>query len=208
MTRSRRSVLAAVGALGSGLLAGCQTGRFGNDAGSQRTPDSTPTESRATATPDSTDSPTPTESVSSSTDAVESRPQSVERVERIYEKFVLPAGERKTWSLSFDSPVTLSMDLIVRSGPPIDVILFDDEREYRAYLRNDRARYVDSGSAFYVLNLNDLTTDLSRGDYWVALDNFSWREGDEFQRAFPSIPEEDSDESGTMRVQFGLTAET
>jgi hypothetical protein len=40
------------------------------------------------------------------------------------------------------------------------------------------------------------------------LDNFSWREGDEFQRAFPSIPQQDSDESGTMRVQFGLTAET
>lgn len=208
MTRSRRSVLAAVGALGSGLLAGCQTGRFGTDADSSRPADSTPMESRATATPEPTDSATQSESVNSSPDAAETRPQSVERVERIYEKFVLPAGERRTWSLSFDSPVTVSMDLIVRSGPPIDVILFDDEREYRAYLRNDRARYVDSGSAFYVLNLDDLTTDLSRGDYWVALDNFAWRDGDEFQRAFPSIPEEDSDESGTMRVQFGLTAET
>lgn len=208
MTRSRRSVLAAVGALGSGLLAGCQTGQFGNDAGSQRNPDPTPTESRATATPEPTDSATPTESVSRSTDTAETHAQSVEQVDRIYEKFVLPAGERKTWSLSFDSPVTVSIDLIVRSGPPIDVILFDDEREYRAYLRNDRARYVDSGSVFYVLNLDDLTTDLSRGDYWVALDNFSWREGDDFQRAFPSIPQQDSDESGTMRVQFGLTAET
>ncbi|MFW5963869.1 MAG: hypothetical protein ACOCQM_03310 [Natronomonas sp.] len=56
--------------------------------------------------------------------------------------------------------------------------------------------------------LDDLTTDLSRGEYWVALDNFAWRENDGFQRAFPSIRQQDSDGSGTMRVQFGLTAGT
>lgn len=211
MTRSRRSVLATVGLLGSGLLAGCQTGRRSGTNNQAESPEATPTSSGVKSTPEPTESSTPTESsepAGRSTETAETRPQPTNQVERIYDKFVLPAGERRTWELSFDSPVTVDVDLIVRSGPPIDVILFDDHREYRAYLANDRARYVDGGSEFYVLNLNDLTVDLSRGDYWIALDNFAWRENDEFQRAFPSVPEQSSDESGTMRVQFGLTATT
>lgn len=80
----------------------------------------------------------------------------------------------RSWRLEFDTSTTIRYNAIVRWGPKVDIILFNDE-EYRAFRKGYRARYIGGGSNFHVINVSPSTTvTLSPGTYHVVLNNTSW----------------------------------
>lgn len=78
------------------------------------------------------------------------------------------------WELDFDTKTHIEYETIVRDGPSIDVILFD-ESEYRHYEMENRAKFYSG--------LSDLNTSRGRargwvepGNYRLVVDNTNWGE--------------------------------
>lgn len=157
MSLGRREVLFATG----GLLAGGFTaGRAG---------------ARESASPRGTAAARPSTARASS-EATAEASETASQVRSIDAEFRLSADEHRSFEFSFAGATTVSVDVVVRWGPGVDVILFEPE-EYRAYLNGYRARYLASGSFFDTVNVEGSAFSLTAGDYVLVVDNTGWSDG-------------------------------
>ncbi|MFC7132135.1 MULTISPECIES: hypothetical protein [Salinibaculum] len=109
-------------------------------------------------------------------------------------RFRLSRDSRKSWRIDAESDALVQMDLVVRWGPPVDVLLFNEAVEYRAYLNDYRARYHEDGSFFNVLDIDPTEGEgavtVPSGEHFVVLDNTDYDGG------FPQIPDVTTDWEG------------
>lgn len=94
-------------------------------------------------------------------------------------RFRLEAEEYQDFSIDAGDRTVLTYDLIVRRGPPVDVILFTEE-EYEAFQNRHRARYLGEVSKFHSVNINDQRITIPAETYRLVVNNTSW------SRAIPS----------------------
>lgn len=167
MPSSRRGFLFNAGtALSGGVLT-----RFAGADGELLTTeaDGSTTESRSSAATSTSESST--SEVSSALDVAP---------DEFNAEFKLDPGERRTWDFNFDTAMRLRYDLIMRWGPEqpgVDIYLFDDTEEFRAYLSDERARFVANGTYFGTANLYRATVVVPPGSYHIAVDNNDWDDG-------------------------------
>jgi len=78
----------------------------------------------------------------------------------------------KYWELSFERQTEVNYDFVVRSGPPIDAILFSSD-EFSHFEDQERARYYESASVLDSQG-DRVEATLASGDYVLVLDNSNW----------------------------------
>ena len=96
------------------------------------------------------------------------------------DEFRLRRDDRETYDFSFETPVRVRYDAIIRWGnaqPGVDFLFFQSDEEFDAYLAGRRARYTNPGSLFGVANVNDYVFRVEPGDYHLAVDNSDWTDG-------------------------------
>ena len=101
-------------------------------------------------------------------------------VREIDAEFRLKGGNRQTYDLTFDTAVQIRYDAIIRWGnaqPGVDLLFFQSDEEFNAYLAGERARYTNPGSLFGVANVNDYVFTADAGSYHLAVDNTDWIDG-------------------------------
>lgn len=80
------------------------------------------------------------------------------------------------WQFDWDEETYIEYEIIVRSGPSIDVTLFGEE-EYSYYQNQERAEYYAGVSD---LDTVDATASgwVGTGNYRLVIDNTSWGEAE------------------------------
>ncbi|MBV0901657.1 hypothetical protein [Haloarcula salina] len=94
----------------------------------------------------------------------------------------------------------LTYDMIVRRGPPVDVLLFTEE-EYQAFQREYRARHLVEVSKFHETNIAENRVTVSPGAYRLVVNNTAW------SRAIPSPDEPYDAVEGECIVDFSFSTE-
>jgi len=154
MSPGRRDVLLAAGGLLAGSLAVDGAG------------------AREVANPSETTAARPNAARENS-DTTADTGETARQVRTVDAEFRLSADEHRSFEFSFDGSTALTVDLVVRWGPGVDVLLFEPE-EYRAYLNGYRARYFQNGSVFDTVNVEGSVVTLTAGDYVLVVDNTGW----------------------------------
>lgn len=164
----RRAVLGGIGVGITGVLAGC-TG-LGDDSGSGGDEDSGDTSfNDDTATP--TDRPDADNDGSS--DRQDDYPNDASYDTKVYNFSDRPRvreDEYFSWDLQFSEDTDIGYDMVVRSGPNIDVFLIP-ESEWKPFQDGERFRYDSEASELDTANAQSGGVTISSGTYYFVLDN-------------------------------------
>jgi hypothetical protein len=112
-------------------------------------------------------------------------------------QFMLDENSYENFAVDLESTAALTYDMIVRRGPPVDVLVFTRE-EFGAFQRRHRARHLGEVSTFHATNVRNKSVTVSPGEYHIVVNNTDW------PRAVPNGGEQYSQLEGDALVDFDL----
>jgi hypothetical protein len=112
-------------------------------------------------------------------------------------EFMLNEDTYENFAVTPETTASLTYDMIVRRGPPIDVLVFTPE-EFGAFQRGHRARHLGEVSTFHTTNVANKTVTVPPGEYQIVVNNTDW------PRAIPSGGEEYSQLEDDAFVDFEI----
>lgn len=110
-------------------------------------------------------------------------------------QFMLNEDTYENFAVALESTANLTYDMVVRRGPPVDVLVFTPE-EFEAFQRGHRARHLAEVSSFHTTNVANKTVTVPSGEYRVVVNNTDW------PRAIPSGGEQYSQLEDDALVDF------
>jgi hypothetical protein len=112
-------------------------------------------------------------------------------------EFMLNEDTYENFAVTPETTAILTYDMIVRRGPPVDVLVFSPE-EFGAFQRGHRARHLGEVSTFHTTNVANKTVTVPPGEYQIVVNNTDW------PRAIPSGGEEYSQLEDDAFVDFEI----
>ncbi|RXK51580.1 hypothetical protein [Halorientalis pallida] len=110
-------------------------------------------------------------------------------------QFLLDENSYENFDVVLESTADITYDMIVRRGPPVDVLVFTPE-EFGAFQRRHRARHLAEVSTFHTTNVANKTVTVPPGEYRIVVNNTDW------PRAVPSGGEQYSQLEDDVLVDF------
>jgi len=180
---------------------------------SPETPERAEVSTPADSAPAAADTATPQQSVSTAADGSADGPARIQVETETPDQ--PPTADRRSTEATFRleedtyqdygvesaEQFALTYDLIVRRGPPVDVLLFTEE-EYQAFQRGYRARHLVEVSQFHETNVDERRVTVSPGKYRLVVNNTDWG------RAIPSPDEPYDAVQGECIVDFTFSTES